>query len=375
MPGADRDLLVAGGGPSGLAPAILAAQAGMRVTVIEPKPGIIDKACGEGLMPAAVAALGRLGLPPQGGHPFIGVRYFWGSCMAEGRFSRGQGLGLRRLDLHAALRARAHALGVETVQDRVGDVQQDADGVRAAGLRAPYLVAADGLRSPVRAALGLDLPPRRPARVGLRRHFRVPPRAPFVEVHWSPLAEAYITPVGPDRVGLAFLMRQGQGPSPQGGSVYDALLASFPELQDWLGDAPVDSAVAGAGPFERRVRAPRLGRVLLVGMRRATSIPSPARACAWDSTRQRPPSRPCWPGSPSATPGLGSPRAPLPVDDRGPAGPQPAAAAAPGAGAGPEAVALGDGPRYRPSGRGIPPSWLRADRAISRGELSFRDMS
>lgn len=265
MPGADRDLLVAGGGPSGLATAILAAQAGMRVTVIEPKPGIIDKACGEGLMPAAVAALGRLGLPPQGGHPFIGVRYFWGSCMAEGRFSRGQGLGLRRLDLHAALQARAHALGVETVQDRVGEVQQDADGVRAAGLRAPYLVAADGLRSPVRAALGLDLPPRRPARVGLRRHFRVPPRAPFVEVHWSPLAEAYITPVGPDRVGLAFLMRQGQGPSPQGGSVYDALLASFPELQDWLGDAPVDSAVAGAGPFERRVRAPRLGRVLLVG--------------------------------------------------------------------------------------------------------------
>ena len=137
--------------------------------------------------------------------------------MAEGRFAHGQGLGLRRLDLHAALRDRAHALGVETVQSRVEDLQQDADGVCAAGLRAPYLVAADGLRSPLRAALGLDLPPRRPPRVGLRRHFRVPPRAPFVEVHCSPLAEAYITPVGPDRVGLAFLMRQGQGPRPQGG--------------------------------------------------------------------------------------------------------------------------------------------------------------
>ncbi|MFY9851080.1 MAG: FAD-dependent oxidoreductase, partial [Trebonia sp.] len=51
------DVLVAGGGPAGLATAIRCAQAGLSVTVAEPRAVPIDKACGEGLMPSAVARL------------------------------------------------------------------------------------------------------------------------------------------------------------------------------------------------------------------------------------------------------------------------------------------------------------------------------
>ena len=58
-----RDLLVAGGGPVGLATALYAARAGLDVTVREPRAGVIDKACGEGLMPGALAALRDLGVP------------------------------------------------------------------------------------------------------------------------------------------------------------------------------------------------------------------------------------------------------------------------------------------------------------------------
>ena len=57
-----RDLLVAGGGPVGLATALYAARAGLDVAVVEPRDGAIDKACGEGLMPGAVAALADLGV-------------------------------------------------------------------------------------------------------------------------------------------------------------------------------------------------------------------------------------------------------------------------------------------------------------------------
>ena len=46
-----RDLVVAGGGPVGLATALYAAHAGLDVVVREPRTGPIDKACGEGLMP------------------------------------------------------------------------------------------------------------------------------------------------------------------------------------------------------------------------------------------------------------------------------------------------------------------------------------
>ena len=80
------DILIIGGGPAGLCAGIMAAQAGRRVTICEPKPGDIDKACGEGLMPGAVDALHRLGVTPKMTHPFRGIRYIDKGRVAEGCF-------------------------------------------------------------------------------------------------------------------------------------------------------------------------------------------------------------------------------------------------------------------------------------------------
>ncbi|MEV7970848.1 NAD(P)/FAD-dependent oxidoreductase [Sphaerisporangium sp. NPDC088356] len=249
------DVLVAGGGPAGLATAIHATLAGMEAVVVEPRSAPVDKACGEGLMPTGVAALRSLGVRVEG-WPLLGIRYVDERHRAQAAFREGQGLGVRRTTLHAALAERAAEVGVKVVRGRVDGVRQDADSVEAAGMRARWLVAADGLHSPLRGLLGLELPTRAARRYGLRRHYRVAPWTDFVEVHWAARAEAYVTPVGEELVGVAVLSSERRS--------YDEHLAGFPALLARL-DGPAATSVRGAGPLRQRARARVAGRVLLVG--------------------------------------------------------------------------------------------------------------
>lgn len=258
------DALIAGGGPAGLAAAIHLARAGREVLIVEPRAGIIDKPCGEGLMPAALHQLAALGIPPLPGIDFRGIRYQDATRAdrhADGDFPHHPGRGVRRHALHAALTARAAALGVGWHTDRVDVIAQNdthviattADGTRHL---ARHLIAADGLHSPIRRHLGLDHPTGS-TRYGIRRHYNRAPWIDRVEVHWTTTAEAYITPVGPEEIGVALLFdRPGR---------YPELLATFPLLTARLEGATPTTPARGAGPFHQRARTPRHGRVLLIG--------------------------------------------------------------------------------------------------------------
>lgn len=250
------DLLVAGGGPAGLATALHAARAGLSVQLLEPRSGVIDKACGEGLMPGALAALQALGVDPHG-HPITGIAYCAPGQRATADFRGGPGRGVRRTVLHSALREAVDAAGVEVVRVPVRRLTQDADGVDVDGRRGRYLVAADGLHSHLRRSLGLDRERRGAGRYGQRRHYAMTPWTEQVEVHWARDAEAYVTPVAPDLVGVAVLSTTRRS--------YDDHLAAFPALLERLAVADEASDVRGAGPLRQGARRRTAGRVLLVG--------------------------------------------------------------------------------------------------------------
>jgi flavin-dependent dehydrogenase len=75
-------------------------------------------------------------------------------------------------------------------------------------------------------------------------------------VYWSDDAEAYVTPVADDCVGVAILT------SHKGG--FDAHLGSFPALQERL-QCHAHGPDRAAGPLRQKVSRRTAGRVLLVG--------------------------------------------------------------------------------------------------------------
>jgi len=263
-----RDLIVAGGGPAGLAVATAAAAQGLDVLVLEKGTLPADKACGEGLLPAGVRALEALGalalVPPADQAPVRAIRWIDGEVVAEARFPGEGGLGIRRTALSAALLARARGAGAE-VRERTPVVthRRRPDlvevGTPSAIERARLLVAADGLASPIRVREGLDRAQGGEERYGLRRHFTLAPWTDAVEVYFGEGVEAYVTPAGTSRVGVAMLCEESAR------APYPELLARFPALAARLRGIPFDSAPAGAGPLARECAERTRDRLVLVG--------------------------------------------------------------------------------------------------------------
>lgn len=256
----DADVAIVGGGPVGLATAIGARLAGLEPVVFEPRVGAIDKACGEGLMPGAVAELQRLGVDPPG-HALNGIRYRDARRSVDHRYARGAGgRGVRRLTLHQALLDRAAELRIPIVAEKVDGLEQTPESVRVAGRTARWLVGADGLHSSVRAASGLETTTSRVRdrrRFGLRRHYRVAPWIDLVEVSYLNDVELYVTPVDDETVGVAVLGRRPLD--------LDAAVARVPDLATRLEGAAPASELRGAGALRQRSRARVRGRVALVG--------------------------------------------------------------------------------------------------------------
>jgi flavin-dependent dehydrogenase len=265
----DWDLIIVGGGPVGLVTAIAARQRGLSAVVVERSVGLPEKACGEGLMPGAMAVLDALGVELACGFEFQGIRFVDTGAVAAARFTGRKGRGVSRTSLMEALVERARIDGVSILaghtlrdfsyRERVLSARLSAAGGRGSvTLRGRLLVAADGLRSGVRRQLGHELPGRRPQRFGLQRHYPCAPWTDWVEVYWDDAAEAYVTPLSATQVGVALLSHGAP-------SSFEVMLARFPSLQRALARGGPPGRVRGAGPFEQRVSDVLAPGVALVG--------------------------------------------------------------------------------------------------------------
>lgn len=251
----DADILIAGGSTAGLATAIYGAMAGLRCLIIEPNVGIVDKPCGEGLLPSAVSLLNEMGIDTSNSYPIVGIRYITCGKKAEGRFSGKCGLGMRRTELQSAMHRRALQLGVRFIKGKITKYIDHGSHVVVGKYTGRWLVGCDGLRSAVRLQMNGPKTRQLPARFGLRQHFIVEKSPDFVEVYWASDFEIYVTPVSPTVVNVAVLFSKSRP--------FATFLASVPDLNSTL-LKPV-SKLKGAGPFKNRPGCLHSGNVFLVG--------------------------------------------------------------------------------------------------------------
>lgn len=241
------DVFVVGGGPAGLAVAIAARCRGLDVAVADSARPPIDKACGEGIMPDGVDAARALGIDLDG-IPFRGLRFCDGAFTAEAAFPRGEGLAMRRTELHQAMLRRARDIGVR--------LQWGAPVAGLDSIRARWVVGADGGESRVRRWAGLDAVRREDRRFGFRRHYALEPWTDLVEIHWGDRFQFYVTPVAQREVCVALICRDPR-------LRLDDALARVPQLARRLG--PSDAPIRGAVTATRRLRSVCRGCVALIG--------------------------------------------------------------------------------------------------------------
>jgi geranylgeranyl reductase family protein len=162
------DVVVVGAGPAGVATAVALARAGRDVTVLDKAVFPRDKCCGDGLTTLALRELEQLGFDPAGVSDWQVVD---GAVLRapsgrevtlplpEGRGSYAAVAPRRQLDLALVdVAVKAGAAVVEGAGFAGLSQHDDHVVVRVDGsgpLAARYVVAADGMWSPVRRALGL----------------------------------------------------------------------------------------------------------------------------------------------------------------------------------------------------------------------------
>ncbi len=244
---------VIGGGPAGLAAAIALRLRQFDVTVVEAGRPPIDKACGEGIMPAGVDALARLGvrLPVAAAYPLRGIRFLSEGTAVQGDFQTGYGMAVRRTLLHEVLAERAEQLGVRL---RWEQHVRDISVLRSHG----WIVGADGENSQVRRWAGLEGGRAESQRFGFRQHYRIAPWTDFVEVYWGQRCQITVTPLRQGAIGVALLTRDPR-------LRLSAAMAEFPELEWRLEQARELSTERGSVTLLRRLPRVWCGGVALIG--------------------------------------------------------------------------------------------------------------
>jgi geranylgeranyl reductase family protein len=287
------EIVVVGAGPAGSSAAIHLARAGREVLLVDRARFPRDKCCGDGLTTSALRELEDLGLDRGRIDSWLAVdaAHLRSPSGREVTVPLHPGPGTyaavaRRIDLDAALVDLAVAAGARLLDGTAVEGVVQAPGPNDSGasieleladgerIRARYVVAADGMWSPIRRSLGLGAPGYLGEWHAFRQYFaHVGPRAATELMVWFEpdllpgYAWSFPLPGGIANVGFGIL-RGGPVKTREMKALWPELLVR-PHIAAFLGPDAEPESVHKAWPIPARVEQAPLtgagGRVLFVG--------------------------------------------------------------------------------------------------------------
>lgn len=280
----EREVVVVGGGPAGVAAAVFLRQKGHDVLLLDEARFPRDKVCGEGISPEAWPLFRALdaeeavrALRP---HVLRGMTLVAPDQTAfTGRYEPNRpGLALRRAELDIALLAVARASGVEVFEGaRVTGLLREGGRVRGVrydgctageAVRARLVVGADGRRSVVARHLGLLSEHKHLRKFAVRGYWEgLSGLGDCGEMHVGGGGYCGIAPLSSSAANVSFVLDRADL-RPAGGDLeafYREALTRWPELADRLSGAQLSGPPRAIGPLALLARGVSAPGALLVG--------------------------------------------------------------------------------------------------------------
>ena len=288
----DADVVIVGAGPAGAAAAIVGVEAGLSVVLVDKATFPRDKICGDGLTTGALRILERLGVQPGAISSWTGVDDIHVSgpdghavTFPLPRDRGAYAVVAPRAELDAAIVDRAREVGAEVIEGT--EVVAAVDGAEAVTLTlddgrtltSRYVIAADGMWSPLRKMLGTASPGYLGEWHAFRQYFtNTGPAARDLWVWFEAdllpgYAWSFPLPDGRANVGFG-IQRGAKVTTKQMKALWPELLAR-PHIAAVLGPDATPEARHQAWPIPARVDEVPLtaGRVLWVGDAAAATDP------------------------------------------------------------------------------------------------------
>lgn len=276
------DVIVAGAGPAGATAAALLARQGIRVLLLDRSHFPRPKACAEYLNPGVLTALRRLGLAER--VEACAPRYFSGMAILGPRGVRFNVSYLQdQVPLSAASLPRT-SLDTALVQHAVDSGAHLREGVIVHGplrsapgvagvststgdLLASLVLAADGVRSVLARALGLQRPARWPRRLGLVTYVRDNGACAdgYGRMVVWPGGYCGIAPLPGGRLNIGMVLPAGALQHSPASALLRTVIHSHPLLSDLLSGADPIERVRGMLPVGVRSVHPGARGLLLLG--------------------------------------------------------------------------------------------------------------